>query len=118
MPDSKWDVTKTGNGERGKWKIVTKERIGREVTDMNRVEARLFSIACLIYSFPAGREVAFHGIQRAGGNFPSARRMPWKEASVTGEIFSSLQAITKEITAIKSCEIAGGKNVYELIHSL
>ena len=81
MPDSKWDVTKTRNGERGTGNG------GNEKLEQNReLDVKLliavgfklvfFSIVRLIYSFLASREASFHDIRRAGGNFLSARRIP------------------------------------------
>ena len=83
MPDSKWDVTKRRNGERGTGNG------GNEKLEQNReLDVKLliavgfklffffFSIVRLIYSFLASREASFHDIRRAGGNFLSARRIP------------------------------------------
>ena len=81
MPDSKWDVTKTRNGERGTGNG------GNEKLEQNReLDVKLliavgfklvfFSIVRLIDSFLASREASFHDIRRAGGNFLSARRIP------------------------------------------
>ena len=81
MPDSKWDVTKTRNGERGTGNG------GNEKLEQNReLDVKLliavgfklvfFSIVRLIYSFLASREASFQGIRWAGANFSSARRIP------------------------------------------
>ena len=81
MPDSKWDVTKTRNGERGTGNG------GNEKLEQNReLDVKLliavgfklvfFSIVRLIYSFLASREASFHDFRRAEGNFLSARRIP------------------------------------------
>ena len=82
MPDSKKDVTKTRNGERGtggneKLEQNKLQRIGCEVADSSRVQVGFFfPIVRLIYSFLASREASFHDIRRAGGNFLSPRRIP------------------------------------------